>query len=52
MPIWELNTLLEQVNKYLPHILYGSAAIEAERNAPKSVNDPAQLPGMVMQGGV
>lgn len=50
MPVWELNTLLEQVNRYLPHVLYGVHAIEAERRQPQSVDDAAMLPGMMVEG--
>lgn len=52
MPLWELNTLLERVDKFLPHILYGVHGAEAERNAARNVSDAALLPGMEIAGGV
>jgi len=51
MPVWELNILLERIGKHLPHILYGVHAVEAERNAPQTVNDAAMLPGMQFSSG-
>jgi hypothetical protein len=51
MPVWELNILLQQVNRYLPHLLYGVHAVEAERNQPDSTSDATALPGMQLAGG-
>lgn len=51
MPLWELNILLEQVNRYLPHLLYGVHAVEAEKNKLESTSDAAALPGMQLAGG-
>ena len=51
MPAWELNALLNRIDKYLPHILYGVHAVEAERNAPTRVSDAALIPGMQVMGG-
>lgn len=50
MPIWELNVLLERLDKYLPHILYGVQGAEAERNN-KRVADATMIPGMELAGG-
>lgn len=51
MPLWELNTLLDRIDNYLPHILYGVHAVEAERNRPATTSDAAALPGMQMMDG-
>lgn len=51
MPLWELNILLEQVDKYLPHLLYGVHAVEAERRQPQRTSDASTLPGMQLMGG-
>lgn len=52
MPLWELNTLLDRLDRYLPHILYGVHGAEAERNAGKKVDDPSMIPGMEFAGGI
>lgn len=43
--------MLDRIDNYLPHILYGVHAVEAERNAPATINDAAALPGMQIMGG-
>lgn len=42
--------LLEQMAKYLPHILYGADGARAEQNKPETVTDAAMLPGMMVEG--
>lgn len=45
--------MLEQIDKYLPHILYGAeGAHAAEKQQRDRVEDASMLPGMQIAGGL
>jgi hypothetical protein len=50
MPLWELSMLLENMERFLPHILYGTDGAHAAANQPTRVDDAAALPGMIVDG--
>jgi hypothetical protein len=52
MPVAHYQAYSRWIEKWLPHVLYGVHAVEAEQNRPSVTSDAAAIPGMQLAGGV